>query len=58
MRPSLPAPLAVAALACVLALPDAADGRSVAVASGDPFATLTDVTTNRVVARIPLAGRT
>ena len=53
-RPASP-PLA-AALACAAALPAAAEARSVAVAGGDAAATLTDVTTNRVVARLPVGG--
>src|SRR3954453_12834446 len=48
-----PAPIAAALLA-----PSAASARVVLVATGDGAATLTDVATNQVVARIPVGGRT
>src|SRR4051794_41320408 len=47
----LPALIALALLA-----PAAASARVVLVATGDGTATLTDVATNRVVARIPVGG--
>src|SRR6476659_3845539 len=50
--------LLLASLAAVLTLPAAAGARVIIVASGDGAATLTDVTTNRVVARIGVGGRT
>ena len=40
-----------------LAVVPAAHARVVLVASGDSAATLTDVTTNKVVARIPVGAR-
>ncbi|MEA2321528.1 MAG: hypothetical protein QOD81_1378, partial [Solirubrobacteraceae bacterium] len=43
--------------AAVLLAPAAAHARVVLVASGDGAATLTDVATNQVVARIPVGGR-
>src|SRR4051794_1668326 len=49
----LPALLAVALLA-----PAAASARVVLVATGDGAVTLTDVETNRIVAQIPVGGRT
>src|SRR3954468_23520421 len=49
----LPALLAVALLA-----PAGASARVVLVATGDGTATLTDVATNQVVARVPVGGRT
>src|SRR3954449_12200968 len=49
----LPALLALALLA-----PAAAHARVVLVATGDGTATLTDVATNQVVARVPVGGRT
>src|SRR3954468_9902317 len=48
----LPALLAVALLA-----PAGASARVVLVATGDGTATLTDVATNQIVARIPVGGR-
>src|SRR6478672_2106618 len=50
--------LLLASLAALLVLPAGAGARVVIVAGGDGAATLTDVTTNRVVARIALGGRT
>src|SRR6476659_9761313 len=50
--------LLLASLAAVLTLPAAAGARVIIVASGDGAATLTDVTTNKVVARIGVGGRT
>ncbi|HKE79358.1 MAG TPA: hypothetical protein VKB54_08625, partial [Solirubrobacteraceae bacterium] len=49
------APIAVLLAALVLA--PAAGARVVVVASGDGAATLTDVNTNQVVARVPVGGR-
>ncbi|HMI70747.1 MAG TPA: hypothetical protein VK510_12210, partial [Solirubrobacteraceae bacterium] len=45
-------------VAAALAIVPAASARVVVVASGDSAATLTDVTTNKVVARIAVGGRT
>src|SRR5882757_7316697 len=48
----------VLAAAAVLLLPSAtAQARVIVVAGGDAAATLTDVSTNKVAARIPLAGK-
>src|SRR3954451_17569992 len=47
-----------ALLAAALLAPAAASARVVLVATGDGAATLTDVATNQVVARIPVGGRT
>jgi Ca2+-binding RTX toxin-like protein len=44
--------------AATLAVAPSADARVVVVASGDSAATLTDVTTNKVVARVAVGGRT
>jgi DNA-binding beta-propeller fold protein YncE len=44
-------------LAAALLAPAAASARVVLVATGDGAATLTDVATNQVVARIPVGGR-
>ena len=53
MRQLTPVLVLLAALAVV----PAAHARVVVVATGDGTATLTDVTTNKVVARIPVGGR-
>jgi YVTN family beta-propeller protein len=45
-------------LLAALAVAPAADARVVVVASGDGAATLTDVTTNKVAARVAVGGRT
>src|SRR3954453_6315079 len=51
--------LPVLALACaLLALPGSASARVIAIASGDGGLTLADVSSNRVVNRVPIAGRT
>src|SRR5213078_985363 len=47
----------VLAVLFAIALAPAAHARVVVVASGDGAATLTDVTTNRVVARVPVGAR-
>src|SRR4051812_11380799 len=52
------ATLLPALLAAALLAPAAASARVVLVATGDGAATLTDVATNQVAARIPLGGRT
>src|SRR4051812_39539339 len=54
LRSLAPAALAVAALAVV----PVAHARVVVVATGDAAATLTDVTTNKVVARVGVGGHT
>src|SRR3954449_7137318 len=51
------APIAPALIAAALLAPSAASARVVLVATGDGAATLTDVATNQVVARIPVGGR-
>src|SRR3954462_12804791 len=51
------ATIAPALIAAALLAPSAASARVVLVATGDGAATLTDVATNAVVARIPVGGR-
>src|SRR4051794_31869810 len=51
------ATIAPALIAAALLAPSAASARVVLVATGDGAATLTDVATNQVVARIPVGGR-
>src|SRR3954463_9425464 len=51
------ATLAPALIAVALLAPAAASARVVLVATGDGAATLTDVVTNQIVARIPVGGR-
>src|SRR3954469_11651282 len=53
-----PATVLPALVAAALLAPAAASARVVLVATGDGAATLTDVATNQVVARIPVGGRT
>ena len=55
--PSMRQRTSVLVVLSALAVVPAAHARVVVVASGDGAATLTDVTTNRVVARIPIGGR-
>ena len=55
--PSMRHVTTVSVLLAALAVAPAAHARVVVVASGDGAATLTDVTTNKVVARIPVGGR-
>src|SRR5258706_16394961 len=50
-------PALLAMLAGCLLLPAAAGARVVIVAGGDGAATLTNVSTNRIAARIPVGGR-
>src|SRR3954470_5579397 len=50
-------PLLVLLICASVLAPAAAQARGVVVATGDANATLTDVSTSRIVARVPVGGR-